>query len=87
MESAIASHIQKYLTCFEKGYDSRMSYDNAIMTDKFRNKYDKKFHCRLKQWKRSYEFDILSEMSEYVTLVQLTLNLGNVRHSVTISCV
>ena len=35
-------------------------------------------------WKKHYGFDIPNEISEYVTLVQLMLLLGNMNHDISI---
>ena len=35
-------------------------------------------------WKKNYAFDILNDISENVTLVQLMGSLGNVNHAISI---
>ena len=35
-------------------------------------------------WKKNYAFDILNDISEDVTLVQLTESPGNVNHAISI---
>ena len=35
-------------------------------------------------WKENYAFDILNEIIEYVTLIQLMDSLGNLNHTISI---
>ena len=70
---------------FQERYFSRIIYANAIITDKVVNRGEKRRHYILKQWERSDEFDILDDMSEFIKLVQLMGNPGNVSRYVTIS--
>ena len=39
---------------------------------------------KLEQWQKTGTFDILDNISEYITLVQLINSLGNVNHSVSV---
>ena len=38
----------------------------------------------LKVWQKKYAFDILKNISEYITLVQLMYSLGNVNNAISI---
>ena len=35
-------------------------------------------------WRKNYDFDILNDISKYVTLVQLMDSLGNVNHAISV---
>ena len=54
------------------------------MTDKVRNKGGKQHCYSLEQGKLASTFDIINDMSEYVTLVQLVDNPVNLSYAVAI---
>ena len=73
------------ITCCEEGFVYIVSYSNSIMTDNVRNKFYEHRRYEVKKRKRRNDFDIINDMSEYLTLIQLMDNLGNVSHAVTMS--
>ena len=62
-----------------------MNYTNEIFTDRVRNKVEQQCNHSSKQQQKGSTFDILNEMSEYLTLVQLIYNLVSLSKAVTIS--
>ena len=57
---------------------------NDIMRDKLCHKGEHHRIYNLNKWKKKGVFDILNEISENVTLVQLMDNLVNVNHAISI---
>ena len=55
------------------------------MIDKERNKGGECHHYKLKKTNKRVTFDIINDISEYITLVQLVDTVVNVNHAVSIS--
>ena len=53
------------------------------MTNIFYIKGEQKLRYNLKVWHKKGVFDILKNISEYVSLVQLTESPGNVNHTIS----
>ena len=70
--------------CESEGNTSRVLFENDAMEDKEQVKGDQYLHCTFKRWKKSISFDILNDISEYVTLVQLLYTNENVSNTVSI---
>ena len=49
-----------------------------------RNKYEQRLRYKLKKLKKIVTFDILNNISENITKVQLTDSLGNANHAVSV---
>ena len=79
--NAIATHISDWLTY---SIPDRNKFVNSIMSDKARRFGEKHICYKLEQWNKTGTFDILNNISEYVTLVQLMDSLGNVNHAVSV---
>ena len=54
------------------------------MRNRRKTKGEQNLQYNLTIWKRNDEFDILNDISEDVTLVQLMDSLGNVNHAIII---
>ena len=54
------------------------------MKDKLRHKGEQHLIYNLKKWVNKVAFDILNNISENVTLVELTDTIGNLNHSISI---
>ena len=54
------------------------------MTDRVREKVDRQLRYNMVKWKKTGEFDILNDISDYVALVQLVYTAGNANHAVSI---
>ena len=54
------------------------------MKNRRRIKVDQKLKYNLTIWKKNDTFDILNDISEDVTLVQLMDSLGNVNHAISV---
>ena len=63
---------------------NRIQFDNAIMTNIMHIKVEQHLRYNLKVSHKNDAFDILNNISEYVTLVQLMDSLGNVNHDISI---
>ena len=59
-------------------------FANAIMTNRRKIKCEQNLRYNLKIWKKNYALDILNDISDNVTLVQLMESLVNVNHSISI---
>ena len=59
-------------------------FSNEILSDKKRRTGDQNLRYKLEQWKKIDTFDILNNISEYVTLMQLMDSLVNVNHAVSV---
>ena len=59
------------------------------MKEEARKKGEKHIICKLEQWRKTDTFDILNNISEYVTLVQLMDSVVTVNHAVgvVVKCV
>ena len=55
------------------------------MKNRIRIKGEQNLQYNLTIWKKNDDFNILNEISKYVTLVQLMVSLGNVNHAISIS--
>ena len=54
------------------------------MKNRRKIKGEQNLQYNLKIWKKNDDFDILNDISEDVTLVQLMDSLGNVNHAISI---
>ena len=59
-------------------------FENAIMTDESRNFKKPHLRHKLEQWKKYDTFDILNNISKYVTLVHFIYIVGNVNHALSV---
>ena len=57
---------------------------NAIITNRRKIKGEQNLRYNLTIWKKNYAFDILNDISDMFTLVQLMDSLGNVNNSIII---
>ena len=54
------------------------------MKEKLRHKSEHHLRDNLKKWKKKGAFDILNDISDFFTLVQLMKTLGNENHAISI---
>ena len=64
--------------------NSRIHFSNHIIKNRRKIKCEKTLQYNLKIWKKNNYFDILNDISEDVTLVQLMDSLGNVNHAISV---
>ena len=83
-QKSIVSHIKESLVCESYGYTDKIIFANHIMEYRVQNKGERRLCNTCKYWKNSVLFDILNDISEYVTVVQLLYKVGNVGHFVSI---
>ena len=62
----------------------RIHSANTIMKNRIKIKVEQNLQYNLTIWKKNNYFDILNEISEDVTLVQLMNSLGNVNHAISV---
>ena len=56
-----------------------------MMKNRRKIKGEQKLIYNLKIWKKNYAFDILNDISDNVTLIQLMESLVNVNHAISIA--
>ena len=63
--------IKESLNCQSKGFKDIITFSNAIIKRKVRNPGEQHLHYNIKKWKKKGIFDILHDISENFTLIQL----------------
>ena len=63
---------------------SRINFSNTMMKNRIKIKGEQNLQHNLKIRKKNNDFDILNDISEDVTLVQLMDSLGNVNHAIIV---
>ena len=63
---------------------NRIHFSSEIMLNPKRNKGEARVHYKLEKYRKKGEYDILKNISENVTLVQLMDSLGNVNHAISV---
>ena len=75
--------VEESLHCQSQGYTDRIAFSNAIMSDKVRNPGEHCLHYNSKELKK-VQFNILHDISENVTLVQLMDSVDSINPTVSI---
>ena len=65
-------------------FTNRIHFSDAIMTNIANIKSEQRLRYNVKVWHKNDDFDILNNISEYVTLVKLMESLGNVNNYISI---
>ena len=78
--TVLVNRIEKSLTLFK----SIIRFDDYRMKNRRKIKGEQNLQYNLTIWKKNYDFDILNDISEDVTLVQLIDSLGNVNHDISV---
>ena len=78
---AISLGIEEYL---KSKLGNRINFENAILKEENKIKGEPKFHYILRKYKKKGSYDILKDMGENVTLVQLMDSLGNVNLDISV---
>ena len=63
---------------------NRIDFTNTILKDKKKLQCEPKVCYSLRKYKNKGSYDILTDISEHVTLVQLMDYLGNVNHYISV---
>ena len=63
---------------------NRIDFANAIFKNENKIKGELKLYYSLKKYKNKGSYDILTDISENFTLVQLMDSLGNVNHAISV---
>ena len=63
---------------------NRIYFANSILKNELRHKGEHYIIYNMNKWKSKGEFDILNDISDNITLVQLMDTLGNVNHTISI---
>ena len=63
---------------------NRIDFENAILKNENKIKREPKVHYILRKYKKKGSYDILTNISENVTLVQLMDSLENINHAISV---
>ena len=63
---------------------NRINFSSAILKNEIKLEGKPRVYYSLRKYKRKGYYDILEDISEHVTLVQLMYYLGNVNHSISV---
>ena len=80
----LVNSIEESLALQTENCKNRIHFANAIMANKRKIKGEQNLRYNLTIWNKIDAFDILNEISENVTLVQLMESLGNLNHTISI---
>ena len=80
----LVNRIEESLTLQTEIFKSRIHFDNTIMKNRRKIKGEQNLQYNLTIWKKHNGFDILNDISEDVTVVQLMESLGNVNHAISV---
>ena len=83
-EYDIVKRIDEPLNLIKTACLARIRFAKYVMTDKAWKKVTHILKNSFKQWNNIRKFDILNNISEYITLVQLKYFIVNVNHSVSV---
>ena len=78
------NHIVESLTLQKYMFRNIIDFANDIRKKKLHNKVEHHLRYNLKRWNNKGGFEILNDMIENVTLVQLMDSLGNMNHVISI---
>ena len=81
---AILNFIEESLTLQTNKFRNRIHFSNNIMTNIMHIIGEQRLKYNLNLLHKKDVFEILKNVSEYVTLVQLMDSLGNVNHAISI---
>ena len=81
-ETAHEKHINKSLTLQSNKFSNIIDFANDITKEKLRHKGEQHLRYNLKKCKNKGDFDIINDISENVTLVQLMYTLVNVNYDI-----
>ena len=81
---ALVNSIEELLTLEKENCKNRIHFDNAIMKNRRTIKVEQNLSYNLTIWSKNDAFDILHDLSEIFTLVQLMDSLGNMNHAIII---
>ena len=62
--------------------DNRIDFANAILKNEKRIHNEPRVYYSLVKFKKEGSYDILKDINEHVTLVQLMVSLGDVNHAI-----
>ena len=83
-EQNISLCLKESLACEPNRFTNKIQFDNDIIIDKERNKIYQRHRYKLLKRKKKSEFDSLSDISDYDTLVQLIDTFGIVNKTASI---
>ena len=81
---ALVNSIEESLTLQTNNSKNIIHFANDIMKNRRKIKGEHNLRYNLMIWKENYAFDILNDISENVTLVQLMDSIGNANHAISI---
>ena len=63
---------------------NRLDFKNSILKNKIKLKGEPKVYYSLRKYKKKGSYDILTDIGENITLVQLMYSTGNVNHDISV---
>ena len=81
---ALVNSIEESLTLEKENCKNIIHFDNANMSNRRKIKVEQNLRYNLMICSKNEAFDILNDISENVSLVQIMYSLGNVNHAINI---
>ena len=81
---ALVNIIEESLTPDKDNCKNGINFANAIISNRRKIKGEQNLRYNMTIWRKNYAFDILNDIGENFTLVQLMDSLGNVNHTIII---
>ena len=81
---SLANLIKESLILQIDKFRNIIHFANGIMTNIMHIRGEQNLRYNMKIWNKNYVFDIINNISEYVTLVQLIYSPVNVNHAISI---
>ena len=82
--TVLVNHIEESLKLQTDKFMNIIHFDNSTMKNRMHIKVEQKLRYNMKVWYKNDAFDMLKNISEYVTFVQLMDSLVNVNHAIII---
>ena len=80
----LVNSIEESLTLDKENFNDIIHFSNAIMSNRRNIKGEQNLRYNLTIWSENDAFDILNEISEFFTSVQLRDSIGNLNHDIII---
>ena len=68
----------------ESEVGNRINFSNAILKNEKKHQHKPRFYYSLRKYKKKGSYDILTDISENATLVQLMDSLGYINHTISV---
>ena len=81
--TTLANRIKESLKLQTNRFRNIIDFANDIMKNKLWHKVEQHLRYNMNSWNKNGAFDILNEISENATFVQLMESLGNLNHDIS----